>query len=101
VFSISQHSWDSDLFEIIKSYLGCGLIEKVPTRPNAVHFVVYKLEDVLNKIIPIFEKHSLITQKSLDFYYFKKVSFLMSNKEHLTVEGFQNILYIQQLKKKK
>lgn len=101
VFSISQHSRDSGLFDIMKSYLGCGLIEKVPTRPNTVNFVVYKLEDVLKKMIPIFEKHSLITQKSLDFYYFKKVSFWMSNKEHLTVEGFQKILDIQQLKKNK
>lgn len=81
MFSISQHSRDSGLLEVIKSYLDCGLIKKVPGRANAVNLVVYKLEDVSQKRIPIFEKHSLVTPKSLDFYYFKKVSFLMSNKE--------------------
>jgi hypothetical protein len=65
-----------------------------------VNLVVYKLEDVVTKIIPIFEKNSLLTQKYLDFFYFKQVSVLMSKKEHLTKEGFNKIVLIQQEKKR-
>ena len=54
VFSISQHSRDKVLFNIIKNYLNCGIIEEVSTIPNTVNLVVYKLEDILTKIVPIF-----------------------------------------------
>lgn len=99
VFSISQDSRDSSLFNVIKDYLGCGVIEKVSTRPNEVNLVVYSLDDLVLKIIPFFE-NCLISQKYLDFNYFKEVSSLMLNKEHLTEEGLKKILLIQELKKK-
>jgi hypothetical protein len=101
VFSIYQHSRDSNLFNVIQNYLNCGIIEVVPTRLNTVNFVVYKFEDILQKIIPIFEENSLITQKYLDFYYFKEVSYLILKKEHLTKEGINKILLIKELKKNK
>lgn len=101
IFSIYQHSRDLILFELLQKFLGCGNIELVPTRPNIVNFVVYKFEDISQKIIPFFEKNSLVTQKYLDFYYFKEVSFLMSKKEHLSEEGFNKILLIKKLKNSK
>ena len=63
--------------------------------------MVSRLEDILNKIIPIFKENSLITQKYLDFHYFSKVCYLMSNKEHLTEQGYNKILLIKALKNKK
>ena len=100
-FSISQHCRDKDLFTIIKNYLACGIIEEISTRPTTINFIVTRLENILNKILPIFEKNSLITKKSLDFYYFRKVCYLMNNKEHLTEKGFDEILLIKELKKNK
>ena len=52
------------------------------------------------KIVPIFENY-LITQKDLDFHYFKEVYSLMLNKEHLTEEGLKKIFIIKKLKKNK
>lgn len=98
-FSVSQHSRDSDLFNIIKNYLGCGIIEKVNTRPNEVRLVVYKINDLVSRVIPILDK-KLITQKYLDFYYFKLVASLMLDKQHLTEQGLSKILEIKRLKKK-
>lgn len=100
-FSISQHNRDKNLFNIIINYLGCGIIEEVSTRPNAVNLVVSRLQDISKKIIPIFEENSLITKKYLDFYYFREVCYLMSNKEHLTEEGYNKILLIKKLKNNK
>jgi hypothetical protein len=54
-------------------YLNCGLVETVKTRPTQSSYVVYKFNDITNKIIPFFEKYSLRGNKVLDFYDFKKV----------------------------
>jgi len=99
-FIITQDSRDSELFYIIKDYLGCGIIEKVSTRPNEINLVVYSLNDLVKKIIPFFANF-LITQKQNDFNYFKEISSLMLNKEHLTEEGLKKILLIKELKKNK
>jgi hypothetical protein len=100
-FSITQHYRDKDLFNIIKNYLSCGVMEEVSTRPNTINLVVSRVEDNLNIIIPIFKENSLITKKYLDFHYFSKVCYLMNNKEHLTEKGFNEILLIKELKNSK
>jgi hypothetical protein len=99
-FSITQHYRDKDLFKVIKDYLACGIMENISTRPNTINFIVSRLEDILNKIIPIFKENSLITKKYLDFYYFSKVGYLMKNKQHLTDKGYDEILLIKTLKNK-
>ena len=72
-------------------------MEEISTRPNTINLIVSRLEDILNKIIPIF-KNSFITKKYLDFYYFSKVGYLMKNKQHLTDKGYDEILLIKTLK---
>jgi hypothetical protein len=37
---------------------------------NAVAIQIVKTSDILNIIIPFFEKYSILGQKSLDFFYF-------------------------------
>lgn len=79
-FSISLHYWDKDLFNIIKIYLGCGILEEVSTSPNTINLVVSRLEDHKKKIIPIFKENSLITKKYRDFHNFCELCYLMNNK---------------------
>jgi len=95
VFSISQHARDLLLFTHIKNYLGCGIIEQISTRRNAVFLVVYNYNDILNKIIPFFEKYSLMSAKLLDYQDFYKVAFMIKEKIHLTEEGIYNICQIK------
>lgn len=95
VFSVTQHSRDLHLMNIIKDYLGCGIIEKISTRPNMTVLVIYKLKDILLKIIPFFEKYSLLGIKLLDFKDFCKIAHLMVNKEHLTEQGMVKISIIK------
>jgi hypothetical protein len=83
-------------------------MEKITTRPNTINLVVSKLEDILNKILPIFKENSLQTvwTPSLFFYKkkrgggaekyfncFSKVCYLMNNKEHLTCKGYYNSIH--------
>lgn len=88
-FSISQHTRDKELLNTIKQYLGCGVIETVSTRPNQSTFVTYKFIDNLEKIIPFFKKHSLLSIKLLNFQDFSQAAQLIKNKEHLTNLGIE------------
>lgn len=72
-FYIAQHIRDIDLLKNLVIYLNCGLVETVKTRPTQSSYVVYKYNDITNKIVPFFEKYSLRGNKLLDFYDFKKV----------------------------
>ena len=49
------------MFKIIKNYLTSGIMEEITTRPNTINLVVSKLEDILNKILPIFKENSVQT----------------------------------------
>lgn len=90
-FSISQHARDEALLAKLIDYLGCGKIEKVSTRPSSATFVVYKFNDVYDKIIPFFQKFPLHGVKSMDFKDFSTVAELIKNKSHITLEGLKKI----------
>jgi hypothetical protein len=53
-----------------------------------------KFSDIVNIIIPFFDKHPIQGQKSLDFSDFKKVAEIVKTKGHLTPEGYNKILII-------
>lgn len=53
---------------------------------------VDKLKDILEIVIPHFDKYELATQKLADFLLFKEIVVLMSNREHLTLVGLKKIL---------
>ena len=90
-FSISQHIRDELLLTRLIDNLGCGKIEKVTTRPNAITFVVYKFSDINNKIIPFFKKYPLQGIKSMDYNDFCKIAKIMEDKSHLTPKGLKRI----------
>jgi hypothetical protein len=83
--------------ESLVSYLGCGRIKKVSTRPDSVNFVrsVTKFSDILGKIIPFFKTFTILGVKFKDFEDFCRVAELMQNKEHLTDEGLDHIRKIK------
>ena len=64
-------------------------------KEKSVQYRVGSLKDLNDKIIPHFDKYPLITQKKADFILFKKIINLMNNKEHLTLDGLQKILFIK------
>ncbi|KAG0632533.1 LAGLIDADG endonuclease [Tuber brumale] len=93
-FRITQHSRDIVLINSLTKYLNCGMVYFNPKR-SIVSFNVYKLEDILNIIIPFFEKYPLQGLKSSDFFDFCKIALLMKDKAHLTEEGLAQIREIK------
>ena len=89
-FTVVQHIRDIHLIERFKNFVGCGSILR-KTAENKVEFTVTKLSDIVDIIIPLFSKYPVYGMKALDFADFCKVSEIVKNKEHLTVEGLEKI----------
>jgi hypothetical protein len=92
-FSISLHKKDIRILQEIQSYFGVGKIRK--DVKDLVKFVVESLKEIVDSIIPHFEKYPLITQKLADYLLFRDAVNLMINKEHLTKKGLNKIASIK------
>jgi hypothetical protein len=75
-------------------YIGCGNYYK---RLNGLScaFIVTKLDDITEKVIPLYTKYSLLGSKNQDYLDFKRVAELMNEKAHLTAEGLNQIQAIK------
>ena len=92
VFSITQHSRDSDLMKMLIIYLECGYIIK---DRDCSKFIVTKSQDIQNKIIPFFQKHPITGVKGEDFDAWCRAAKLKEDKKHLTLEGLEEISKIK------
>ena len=89
-FQVTQHNRDEELMKILEIYLNCGRYYP-KSNSEAGDFVVSKLLDITDKIIPFFEKYPILGEKDLDFKDFCKASELIKNKAHLTDSGLNQI----------
>jgi LAGLIDADG endonuclease len=93
-FSISQHSRDEQLMRNLVSFFECGNYFSRNNK-NFGELIITKFEDLIDKVIPFFNKYPILGVKALDFEDFKKVALLMKNKIHLTSEGLEEIKKIK------
>jgi hypothetical protein len=89
-FHIVQHSRDTELMKSLISYLNCGRIE-LTLKQSAVYFVVTNLQDILEKIIPLFDKCNIKGIKQSDYDDFRRVAMLLQDKQHLSEAGLSKI----------
>jgi len=76
----------------MQSFFGVG---NVYIKSNSVTYEVKSVKDLVNVIIPHFDKYPLITQKHADFLLFKSIVLLISQKEHTNMEGLKKIVGIR------
>lgn len=88
-FTVVQHERDIQVLHALKNHFQCGVVRV--NHGDRYSYRVRSKDDLLKKIIPFFEKHSLKTKKRVDFAKFKKVLQMMQRNEHLTEEGLQKI----------
>lgn len=93
-FLITQHFRDEQLIKSFIEYFGCGKAYK-RNSSNAIDFVVGRLSDIRNKIIPFFKKYPILGNKAKDFEDWCKVAEMLNEKKHLTVEGLEQIRKIK------
>ena len=95
-FNIAQHINGLDILKSFKIlFNNKGQIHK---KAGSINVWVYTLKGINNLndyLIPFFDKYSLQGQKRLDYIDFKKVSEIVSRKEHLNEKGYNEILRIK------
>lgn len=89
VFNLTQSNLDYDLFIEIQKYLGIGRVYK--NRQN-VTFVVRTIDEIVEVLLPLFDKHPLRGSKLEAYNIFKAVVLMIKEKKHLTLEGIIQIL---------
>jgi len=77
------------------SYFGCGKVYAKSKSNTVFDFRVTKFSDLIEKVIPFFDKYSIVGVKYHDYEDFKRVAELMKNGAHLTSEGLDLIRLIK------
>jgi hypothetical protein len=93
-FILTQHIRDENLIRNFIEIFECGRFVLKNTKEYG-EFIVEKNSDIRDKIIPFFEKYPLYGIKKENYLDFKKVSVLIENKSHLTLEGLEEIKQIK------
>lgn len=73
-FQISQHTRNLELLQNFFTFFKCGSYNLKPNKLIG-DYIVIKLFDLDNIIIPIFDKYPILGIKSLDYRDFKKSSY--------------------------
>ena len=94
-FRVPQHSRDTKLIEVLIKYFGSGVLEKHTQFP-AVTLVIVKFSDIIEKIIPFFDKYPLIGTKQKDFKLWCEIASIMKDGSHLSIEGLNLVRKIKE-----
>jgi hypothetical protein len=94
-FSVTQASPSRPVLEELIEFFGCGsIIENNRSdnhRNRLMRYSVKRRSDLVQRIIPFFEVHPLMTAKRADFESFSSVITMMLDNLHLTREGLTTI----------
>lgn len=94
-FSVSQK--EKFILSQFKKYLKCGKITKDKKRDGIYLYEVFSFNEIQTNVIPFFQQFGFLSfKKKRDFAKFQQIAKLIQDKEHLTKEGIQKILYIRE-----
>ena len=96
-FRVSQNPERAHVLELLKTTLQCGSI-----RANDAHrqsdrtlvFVVRRRADLINRVIPFFQRNPLLSEKQKDFERFTEIVLAMEAREHGTRAGLRRLAMV-------
>src|SRR5579864_2747818 len=89
---VSQNGDRREVLDLIQKRLDCGYIKRNGRKDRVMVFVVRRRHDLLTKVIPFFERNSLISSKQKEFETFAQVVRAMAAGDHLGELGFRHVL---------
>jgi hypothetical protein len=98
IYQITVHPSDEAILHSLK-----GFFKGVGDIVYSKHYVAYrvsKFSDIIQFIIPHFDKYPLQSTKVVPYYLFKAVANIMVKKEHLMLTGFREVLAYKAASKK-
>jgi hypothetical protein len=104
-FVVTQGEKSRSALELMKNHFGCGNIYINRRHDNhkesLLRYCVRSQKDLLERIIPFFQKHPLRTAKQDDFNVFVSILKLMDQKKHSSISGMRGIArLIQKMNRK-
>lgn len=90
-FSVSQNEDRAQILFLIQEILNCGHIRR-DYGDKTLKYEVRSLDELLQKVIPHFEKYPLLSNKQSDVENFKQVCFLMKRGLHKEKSGLIKII---------
>lgn len=94
-FRVSQNPQGKNILETFRERLGCGTIKpnhRLSLTDRTSVFVIRDQQDLLQKVVPFFERHPIQSGKQDQFAKFKAVLLIIRERKHLTREGFTEIV---------
>ena len=93
-FNVSQK--DKVILTLLKRYLGCGII-KQRSSDGLYSYDVTNSTAIVERVIPFFKKFGFLSpRKKKNFAIFKKIAYLVENKQHLNEAGLRQILELRE-----
>ena len=91
-FHVSHNGDRAQVLELIRLRLGCGYIKPNSKRDRALVLVVRRRVDLLDRVIPFFERNPLLSTKHADFEKFAEIVREQALGHHRTTAGFGRLL---------
>jgi hypothetical protein len=90
-FSLSLNEKDLELLRDLQAFFGCGWIRESKV-DRTFKYEARSVEDLLDPIIPHFERHPLRGSKAKSFVAFRDVCLMIEQGDHLRRDGLRNII---------
>ena len=90
-FSVSQNEDRAQVLYLIQKIFKCGFIRR-DFSDKTLKFEIRSLNELINYVIPHFEKFPMYSDKQKDFELFKQICFLMQKEMHKNKKGLSKII---------
>lgn len=90
-FQVYQHKNHPEVLELCKFVYGTGKIYTKNGTPNVKVFSIDSLRNLIEKVIPFFDKYPLITKEET-YKAFRDIVMSMEKREHWDIPGFKRLV---------
>jgi hypothetical protein len=94
-FAVTLHIRETDVVKGLADYFNKDKNKDISYTNKSVALQIVNTSNILNIIIPFFDKYAIRGTKELDYLDFKKVAEIVKSKGHITEEGYKEILRIK------
>lgn len=90
-FAVGQNFDRREVLDLMHGYFKCGCMRR-DYGDKTLKFEVRRIGDLIEKIVPHFEKYPLRSAKQKDFLLFAEICRKIKDQKHLNPEGVQEII---------
>jgi hypothetical protein len=90
-FQVYQHKNHREVLELYEFIFGTGRIYAKHGTPNVLVFSIDSRRNLIEKVIPFFDKYPLVTKQET-YKAFREIVMSMEKREHWTIPGFKRLV---------